>query len=159
MVNSVTLIGNVGADPDIRYAANGTCIANLRLAVNDFYNDSAGQKVQKTYWFNMAAFAKTAEVVANYVSKGSKIGIVGKLIQREYQAKDGTNRSVVEIRIDSLELLGKKDGAGNSDGQQNRQPPNPTQRQSNTNSRPQTQCRAVPPPPSDYPDDDSGIPF
>ncbi|MCE5333754.1 MAG: single-stranded DNA-binding protein [Desulfobacteraceae bacterium] len=136
MLNAVCIVGNLGADPEIRYAASGTCIANLRIAVNDKRKDQSGNLIEETYWFTATAFGKTAEVCANYTHKGSKIGIQGKLIQRTWQDQSGNNRSVVEIRVDSLELLGSKE---NNQGQQ---PP-----ATNGQSRPQTQQHGSNPPP------------
>lgn len=105
MFNRVCLIGNLGADPEIKYAQSGTCIANIRLAVNDKRRDSTGNTVEETYWFNATAFGKTAEVLANFSSKGSKLGIDGKLIQRNWEDNNGNKRQSVEIRIDSVELI------------------------------------------------------
>jgi len=149
MFNSVAIIGNLGADPDIRYAASGTAIANIRLAVNDHRKDQQGNTIQQTYWFTAVAFGKVAEVIGNYCQKGSKVGIQGKLVQREWEDQSGQKRSTVEIRIDSLELLGSKNGdsQGQHQGQQGYQqapppPPPPPQQQR------QGQPNRQPPPPS-----------
>jgi len=167
MFNRVMLIGNLGADPDIKFSGNGTAIANMRLAVNDNRKDASGQTIQNTYWFTAVAFGKTAEVISSYCSKGSKVGIDGKLIQREWEDNSGQKRSSVEIRVDHIELLsgqnnGQSQGQGQGQGQQaNRQQPPPQ-------NRPQGQqggYGAPPPPPRGStqggykppPDDD--IPF
>jgi single-strand DNA-binding protein len=153
MHNCLALIGNLGADPDIRYAGSGTCVANLRLAVNDYGKDSNGNRVQKTYWFTCVAFGTTAEILGQYAAKGHKIGVVGKLIQREWEDQSGNKRSAIEVRIDTVELLGAP--GGNSKGQSqnqaaNRQPP---QRAGGNGV-----SESLPPPPPDFdPSDD--VPF
>jgi len=109
MHNVVSLIGNLGADPEIRYTQAGDPIANLRIAVSDYFTDSSGTKQQRTYWFTCVAFRKTAEIIANYCHKGSKVGIVGRLTTRDWEAKDGTKRTSTEILINDLELLSRKE--------------------------------------------------
>ncbi len=170
MFNSVAIIGNLGADPDIRYAASGTAIANIRLAVNDHRKDQSGNTVQQTYWFTAVAFGKVAEVIANYCQKGSKVGIQGKLVQREWLTDDGQKRNAIEIRIDSLELLGSKNGDSQGHHQQGYQqgyqqpPPPPPPRQQ---SQPGQPNRQPPPPPQggyqqpayNGPPPDDDIPF
>lgn len=163
MFNRVCLIGNLGADPDIRYAPSGTCVANIRLAVNDKRKDQNGQQIEETYWFQATAFGKIAEVLANYSNKGSRIGVDGKLIQRTWQDAAGNNRTSVEIRIDSVELLSvpNNNGQGQGNGHRGTNPPPPPQ----NNTRPQTQGNGrsnppPPPPPGNYrqPGEDE-IPF
>ncbi len=144
MHNIVSIIGNLGADPDIKYSANGTAIANLRIAVNDYRKDQNGNSQQQTYWFSAVAFGKTAEIVGQFTSKGHKIGIIGKLVQREWEDQGGNKRSSVEIRIDSVELLsgtgnGASQGQGQNNGYQNGQQ---GQRQQGGQ-----QNRGAPPPP------------
>ncbi|MHC1728555.1 MAG: single-stranded DNA-binding protein [Syntrophobacteraceae bacterium] len=168
MHNVVSIIGHLGADPEIKYTPSGTCIANLRLAVNEHRkNQATGESTQQTHWFTAVAFGKTAEVVANFCNKGGKIGIIGKLVQREWQPAEGPKRSVVEIRVDSIELL-------NSQNQQNGQSQGQGQQQRPPTSNNQGQNRSAPPPPppsrsngysqqpqntQGYPPPDDDIPF
>ena len=167
MFNRVCLIGNLGADPEIKYAPSGTCIANIRLAVNDKRKDSNGQQIEETYWFQATAFGKIAEVLANYSNKGSRIGIDGKLIQRTWQDTNGNNRQSIEIRIDSVELLSlPNNGQGQGNGQQNHNRGNsapPPPQGNNYQSRPQTQGNGrgtpPPPPPGYRPPPEDDIPF
>lgn len=109
-MNNVSLIGNLGQDPEMHYTEGGMAIANLSIAVNEFYTARDGGKVKKTHWFRAVAFQRTAEIIEKYCAKGSKVGIQGRLQQRTWQADDGSNRSVVEIRVNSLALLDAKNG-------------------------------------------------
>jgi single-strand DNA-binding protein len=110
MINTVTIVGNLGQDPEIRYTANGVPVASFTVAVNEAYKGKDGQRVKKVHWFRVSAFQRLAEVVGEYCAKGSKVGIRGQLQQRTWQDSEGTNHSLVEIRARELELLsGKND--------------------------------------------------
>lgn len=111
MLNNVTLIGNLGQDPDVRFSAAGLAICNLNLAVSEFYKDQAGESQKRTHWFRATAFGRTAEVAQQYLQKGSRVGISGQLIQRTWQDQNGGNRSSVEIRVNQLELLTSRQGS------------------------------------------------
>ena len=110
MINTVTIVGNLGQDPEIRYTANGVPVASFTVAVNEAYKGKDGQKVKKVHWFRVTAFQRLAEVVGEYCTKGSKVGVRGQLQQRTWQDSEGMNHSIVEIRARELELLsGKND--------------------------------------------------
>ena len=118
MLNQVCIAGNLGQDVELRYTQQGLAVANLNIAVNEHFKDSNGEPQKRTHWFRATAFGRTAEIAAQYLHKGSKLGIAGKLVQRTWQDDQGNNRSSVEIRIDQLELLGSGNGNGNqNDGQ------------------------------------------
>jgi len=121
MLNQVCIAGNLGADPELRYSQAGLAITNLNIAVNEHYKDGNGEPQKRTHWFRAAAFGRTAEIAAEYLQKGSKVGIAGKLVQRTWQDDQGNNRSSVEIRIDQLELLGSGNGNGNQPQGEGRQ--------------------------------------
>jgi single-strand DNA-binding protein len=110
MINTVTIVGNLGNDPEIRYTAQGVPVANFNIAVNENYKDREGKKVKKTHWFKVTAFQRLAEIVGEYCAKGSKVGVRGQLTQRTWQDAEGANHSVVEIRTRELELLSGKNG-------------------------------------------------
>ena len=110
MLNQVCIAGNLGQDVELRYSQQGLAIANLNIAVNEHYKDNNGEPQKRTHWFRATAFGRTAEVAGQYLHKGSKVGIAGKLVQRTWQDDQGNNRSSVEIRIDQLELLGGGNG-------------------------------------------------
>lgn len=112
MLNQVCIAGNLGQDVEVRYTQQGLAIANLNIAVNEHFKDASGESQKRTHWFRATAFGRTAEIAAQYLQKGSKVGIAGKLVQRTWQDDHGNNRSSVEIRIDQLELLGSGNGVG-----------------------------------------------
>ena len=105
MLNTVTLVGNLGQDPETRYSASGLAICNLSIAVSERYKDQSGEAQKRTHWFRATAFGRTAEIAQEYLQKGARVGISGQLIQRTWQDQNGGNRSAVEIRINQLELL------------------------------------------------------
>jgi len=110
MINTVTIVGNLGQDPEIRYTASGVPVAGFTVAVNEIYKGKDGQKVKKVHWFRVTAFQRLAEVVGEYCAKGSKVGVRGQLQQRTWQDSDGVNHSIVEIRARELEFLSAKNG-------------------------------------------------
>jgi single-strand DNA-binding protein len=110
MINTVTIIGNLGQDPEIRYTASGVPVASFTVAVNEVYKSKDGGKVKKVHWFRVTAFQRLAEVVGEFCAKGSKVGVRGQLQQRTWQDNEGVNHSLVEIRARELELLSGKNG-------------------------------------------------
>ncbi|NES97342.1 MAG: single-stranded DNA-binding protein [Desertifilum sp. SIO1I2] len=103
-LNVVTLVGRVGGDPDVKYFESGSVVCNLTLAVN-----RRTSKSDEPDWFNLELWGKTAEVAANYVRKGSLIGITGALKFDHWQDRStGANRSKPVIRVERLDLLGSK---------------------------------------------------
>jgi single-strand DNA-binding protein len=110
MINTVTIVGNLGQDPEIRYTANGVPVASFTVAVNEAYKGKDGQRVKKVHWFRVSAFQRLAEVIGEYCVKGSKVGVRGQLQQRTWQDSEGMNHSIVEIRARELELLSGKNG-------------------------------------------------
>jgi len=105
--NSVRLIGHVGQTPEIKNLENGQKLAKLSIATNEVYFKD-GEKVTQTYWHNLVAWGKTAEIIENYVEKGKEIAIEGKLVNRTYDAQDGSKRYITEIRVNELVMLGNK---------------------------------------------------
>ncbi len=115
-MNHVTIIGNLGQDPEIRYTQSGVCVTNFNIAVNEYFKDKDGNKQQKVNWFRVSTFQRLAEIVGEYCKKGSKVGVTGQLQQRTWTDKDGLNHSVVEIRAREIELLSPKAGNGAETG-------------------------------------------
>lgn len=112
-VNKVTLVGNAGADPEVRYMPSGDAIANIRLATTDRYKDKAsGEMKETTEWHRVAFFGRLAEIVGEYIKKGSSLYIEGKIRTRKYQAADGTDRYSTEIVADQMQMLGGKSTDG-----------------------------------------------
>jgi single-strand DNA-binding protein len=104
-VNRVTLLGNVGKDPEVRAAPSGSTIANFSIATTDRYKDKAGEWKESTDWTNVASFGKLAEIVRDYVHKGSPLYVEGKLRTRSYE-KDGQKQYRTEVIADNIVLLG-----------------------------------------------------
>lgn len=109
-LNKALLIGNLTRDPDLRYTAAGTAVANLRLAVNRTFVVQ-GEKREETLFIDVVAWGKQAEACAEYLAKGSAIFVDGRLQSREYEAKDGSKRTVVEVVADTVQFLTRKPGA------------------------------------------------
>jgi len=117
-VNKVTLLGNVGKDPEIRSTPGGTMVANLTLATSDRQKDAQGNWQDRTEWHNLVAFTRTAEIVRDYVKKGSKLYIEGKIQTRSWDDKEsGQKRYRMEILVNELVLLsGREEGSGGGQG-------------------------------------------
>lgn len=110
-VNKVFLLGNVGKDPEIRATAGGMTIASFTLATADRQKDAQGNWTDRTEWHNLVAFQRTAEVVRDYVKKGSQLFIEGKIQTRSWDDKEsGQKKYRTEILVNELSLLGKPGG-------------------------------------------------
>ena len=113
-INSVTLVGRAGRDPEVRYFESGTVVANLTMAVNRRNRDDEPD------WFNLEIWGKQAQVAADYVKKGSLIGITGSFKLDSWKDRNtGEDRNKPVVRVDRLELLGSKRDSENSDFQRN----------------------------------------
>ncbi len=106
--NRVTLIGNLGVDPEIMVFDSGKKKVKLALATSDNYKNANGDKVEQTQWHTVIGWGKTAEVAEKYLKKGSEIAIDGKIQYRSYEDKNGEKRFITEITMHELLLLGKK---------------------------------------------------
>ncbi len=120
-VNKVMLLGNVGKDPEMKATQGGMVIASLTLATADRQKDQTGNWVDKTEWHNLVAFGRTAEIVRDYVKKGTQLFIEGKIQTRSWDDKEsGQKKYRTEILVNDLSLLGSKgdrEGGGQSYGQ------------------------------------------
>jgi len=117
-VNKVILLGNVGKDPEIRSTPGGTIVASFGLATSDRFQDAQGNWQDRTEWHNLVAFKRTAEIVRDYVKKGAKLYIEGKLTTRSWDDKEsGQKRYKTEIVVFDLSLLsGREEGSGSNSG-------------------------------------------
>ena len=115
-VNKVTLIGNVGKDPEIRSSASGVMVANFTLATSDRFQDAQGNWQDRTEWHTLVAFKRTAEIVRDYVKKGSKLYVEGKISTNSWDDKEtGQKKYRTEILVNELVLLsGRDEGSGGS---------------------------------------------
>jgi len=109
MINKVELIGNLGADPEVKAMPSGGNVVNLRLATTRRWKDrNSGDRKEATEWHRVVCFNRTADIAAQYLKKGSQIYIEGRLQTRKWQAQDGTDRYTTEVVANSLTMLGKK---------------------------------------------------
>ena len=156
-VNKVILIGNVGGDPEVRYLPNGNAVANVTLATSDSWKDKqTGQQQERTEWHRVVFFGRIAEVVGEYVRKGSKMYIEGRLQTREWE-KDGVKRYTTEVVVDmggQMQLLDGRPGGGEQAAGQSRPQQRPAQQ-----SAPQPAQQAPQQAAPDYDSFDDDIPF
>jgi single-strand DNA-binding protein len=109
-VNKVILLGNVGKDPEIRSTGGGTMVANFTLATSDRFQDAQGNWQDRTEWHNLVAFKRLAEIVRDYVKKGSKLYVEGKIQTRSWDDKEtGAKRYRTEIIVNDISLLSGRD--------------------------------------------------
>ncbi len=126
MLNKVTLIGNLGADPDSRYMPNGGQVVTLSLATQRRWKDkSSGERKEHTEWHRVVMFNKIAEIAAEYLKKGSQLYIEGRLQTRKWTDNNGIDRYTTEIVADQMHMLGSKGQQANAASPS--QPPPPTQ--------------------------------
>ena len=117
-VNKVILIGNLGADPEIRRTQDGRPIANLRIATSESWRDKAtGERKEKTEWHRVVIFSEgLCKIAEQYLKKGSKVYIEGQLQTRKYNDKDGVEKYATDIRVDQMQMLGSRQGQGGPSG-------------------------------------------
>lgn len=145
MLNQVQLIGHLGRDPVIRYSADGSAFAHISLATSEHWTDkTSGERREATEWHRITFFGRLAEVVSQYLNKGSLVYVSGRLRTRKYADNDGVDRYATEVMADSLKMLGRRGGASDD-------PDLPAGR-----SAPAAPRRSSPPPLDDI---ESDIPF
>jgi single-strand DNA-binding protein len=129
-VNKVILIGTLGRDPEMRFMPNGDAVCNVSIATDEGYKDKSGQKVDKTEWHRIVAFRRLAEIMGEYLKKGSKIYLEGKLQTREWE-KDGVKRYSTEIVANEMTMLDSRpqNAGGYDQNQQQSQQQQPVQNQ------------------------------
>jgi single-strand DNA-binding protein len=121
-INKVILVGNLGAKPEVKYASNGNAITNLSVATSESWTDkNTGQKQEKTEWHRVCLFGKLAEIAGQYLDKGSKVYVEGKLQTRKWQDKSGADRYTTEVVVSgfngTLQMLDRRDDAGGTSRQ------------------------------------------
>ena len=110
MVNKVTLIGNLGQDPEVRRLENGVAVAKFSVATTERYKDRNGEQQSQTEWHNVVVWRGLAEVAEKYLKKGKQIYVEGKLTHRKWQDKDGNTRYTTEVVANNFQMLGSRDG-------------------------------------------------
>jgi single-strand DNA-binding protein len=116
-VNKVILVGNLGKDPEVRYSPNGSAMANVTIATTESWKDrQTGEKQEKTEWHRVVFFSRLAEIVGEYLKKGSQVYVEGRLQTRKWQGQDGQDRYTTEIVANDMQMLGSRStGSGTSD--------------------------------------------
>src|SRR6058998_1110082 len=115
MLNKIMLIGNLGKDPEMNYTPGGLAITKFSLAVSRNKKTSTGERQEETDWFNIVAMDKRAEICNQYLHKGSKVYIEGRLTQRKYTDKNGIERTSVEVQATDMEMLDSKPASSGSE--------------------------------------------
>jgi len=122
-INKVILIGNLGADPEVRYTQSGTAVANLRIATNERWRDrQSGEQQERTEWHRVVLFGKLGEIASEYLRKGSQVFIEGRLQTRKWQGQDGQDRYTTEIVGNDMQMLGGGGPGGAAGGGAGRSP-------------------------------------
>jgi len=118
-INKVILVGNLGAKPEVKYASNGNAISNLSVATSESWTDkSTGQKQERTEWHRVSLFGKLAEIAGQYLDKGSKVYVEGKLQTRKWQDQNGQDRYTTEVVVSgfngTLQMLDRRDDSNSN---------------------------------------------
>ena len=111
-VNKAILIGNLGADPEVRFTPGGQAVANFRIATSESWNDKNGQKQERTEWHRIVVWGKLAELCGEYLKKGRQCFVEGRLQTREWTDKEGKKNYTTEVVAKEVTFLGGRDGAG-----------------------------------------------
>ena len=107
-MNRVTLVGRLGADPELKTTTSSRQVVNFRMATDESYTDTSGERQEKTEWHRIVAWQRTAELVHQYLSKGSQVLVEGRLQTRKWQDKEGNDRYSTEIVAFNVQFLGSK---------------------------------------------------
>ncbi|NKB77739.1 MAG: single-stranded DNA-binding protein [Gammaproteobacteria bacterium] len=165
-VNKVILVGNLGRDPEIRYTPNGAAVANVTIATSDSWKDKqSGENQERTEWHRVVFFNRLAEIVGEYLKKGSQIYIEGRLQTRKWQDQSGQDRYTTEIVASEMQMLGGKGGSmgggGMDDSFDQSRPAQSRPSQSSGQRQSHNQGGGAPaqPAPSAFDDFDDDIPF
>lgn len=117
-VNKVILIGNLGADPTMRYTPSGTAVAQFNIATTERFNNKAGEREERTEWHRVVAWAKLAEICNQYLKKGKQVYIEGRLQTRQWEDQSGTKRYTTEVIANNMVMLGRVGDAGDFPSQE-----------------------------------------
>jgi single-strand DNA-binding protein len=116
-VNKVIIVGNLGRDPETRYMPSGDAMTSIAVATTDSWKDkTTGEKKEQTEWHRISFFGKLAEIAGQYLKKGSQVYIEGSLRTRKYTDKDGVEKYSTEIKADTMQMLGSRQGMGGGGG-------------------------------------------
>ena len=116
-VNKVIIVGNLGRDPETRYLPSGDAVSNINVATTDRYKDKqSGEMREATEWHSISFFGKLAEIAGQYLKKGSQVYVEGSLRTRKYTDKQGVEKYATDIRADTMQMLGSRQGMGGEGG-------------------------------------------
>ncbi|MCD8547125.1 MAG: single-stranded DNA-binding protein [Aeromonadaceae bacterium] len=144
-VNKVILIGHLGQDPEVRYMTNSKAAATLSVATSEVWKDQQGQQQERTEWHRCVVYGRLAEIAGEYLKKGAKVYLEGKLQTRDWQDQQGQKRYTTEVVVNEMQMLDSRGAGGN-------RPPHPADAQSGA----QSGAGSYNNPPPDFDDD---IPF
>ncbi len=111
-LNKVQIIGNLGRDPEMRFTQDGTPVTNFSVAVNDSWQGRDGEQRERTEWFRIVAWRRLAEITNEYLRQGSRVYVEGRLETREWQDREGNDRTTTELIARDLLMLGGRDNEG-----------------------------------------------
>lgn len=124
-INKAIIVGNLGQDPEVKYTTNGNAVCNISVATSESWKDKqTGEQQEKTEWHRIVMFRRLAEIAGEYLKKGSKVYIEGKIQTRKWQDQQGNDRYSTEVIADQMQMLDSRGGNGNNqDYNQGYQPP------------------------------------
>jgi single-strand DNA-binding protein len=161
-VNKVIIVGNLGRDPEIRYMPSGDAIANIAVATSYKSKDkNTGEQKELTEWHRISFFGRLAEIVGQYLKKGSSVYVEGRLQTRKYTDKDGVEKYATDIIAETMQMLGGRQGMGGDSGMDEGGYDAPPQRQQAAprQAPPPPPARPAPKPAPNFSDMDDDIPF
>ena len=165
-VNKVIIVGNLGRDPESRYMPSGDAIANIAVATSYKSKDkNTGEQKELTEWHRISFFGRLAEIVGQYLKKGSSVYVEGRLQTRKYTDKDGVEKYATDIVAENMQMLGGRQGMGDGGGMddgggyENSAPSRPQQQQAPRQAPPAPAARPQPKPAPNFSDMDDDIPF
>jgi len=115
MLNKAMLIGNLGADPESRFTQKGTCVCNIRLATTERFKNRDGERQERTEWHRVVLWGRLGEIANEYLHKGSRVYIEGRIETRKWTDRDGNDRYTTEIRANEMKMLSSRDAGGSGD--------------------------------------------
>ena len=111
-VNKVILIGNLGADPEVRFTGSGTAVANFNIATTERFNNREGEKQERTEWHRIVMFGRQAEIAKEYLHKGRQVYIEGRLQTRQWEDQQGQKRYTTEVVCNNMQMIGSRGSGG-----------------------------------------------
>jgi len=117
-VNKVILIGNLGADPEVKYTPDGAPVANFNMATSESWTNKSGERQERTEWHRIVMWRKLAEIAGQYLRKGSKIYVEGKLKTRTWEDQSGQKRYMTEVEVNDMQMLDSRGDSGGGGGMQ-----------------------------------------